>query len=65
VAKKIDRWHDAKSKNPEQFERDEEYIELDHSPTNFSSSGDEGGVDQISLEELGKRHIISKTQERS
>ncbi len=42
VAKKIDRWHESKSKNPDKFENDEEYVELDHSPTNFSSSDEEG-----------------------
>lgn len=59
VTKKIDRWHDQKSKSKECFEKDEEYVELDRSPTNFESSDDEE-IDQISLDSLDKKHITSK-----
>ena len=34
----------------ESFERDEEYVELDRSPTNFSSSDDDENGDQVNLE---------------
>ena len=47
VSKKIDRWHDEKQDNKEDniFERDEEYMEQDRSPTNFDSSSDDDDFD--------------------
>jgi len=54
VTKKIDKWHEEKSKLKECFQRDEEYIEHEQSPTQFDSSSEEEG---IILESLGKRHI--------
>lgn len=45
VTKKIERWHDEKSKQfKEQFENDEEFIEHEQSPTNFETSSDEEDV---------------------
>jgi hypothetical protein len=39
VTKKIDGWHAEKcDKGDEPFERDDEFVEVDGSPTHFSSS---------------------------
>ena len=56
----IDKWHNEKSKQKESFEKDDEYIELEQSPTHFEISDDEN---KISLENLNKKHIASKPQE--
>lgn len=60
VTKKIEKWHDQKSKLKECFENDEEYIEHEKSPTRFDSSEDENKEESISLENLNKKHIQSK-----
>lgn len=45
VSRKIDQWHDEKkNQNKEKFIKDDDYIEADGSPTHFSSSDDEGGL---------------------
>jgi hypothetical protein len=44
VSKKIDKWHTLSQVNKDElliFERDEEYIEADRSPTHFGSSSEE------------------------
>ena len=47
VTQKIEKWHENKIKaNGEQFERDDDFIETEKSPTNFSSS-DEGGGEEF------------------
>ena len=46
-SRKIEKWHENKIKaNGEQFERDDDFIETEKSPTNFSSS-DEGGGEEF------------------
>ena len=39
VSRKIDKWYEETQmeKNQESFKRDEEFVELDHSPTHFDS----------------------------
>ena len=47
MTRKIERWHnkfDSKVKQKEFFARDEEFIELDESPTKFDDSTSEEGV---------------------
>ncbi len=46
------------------FEKDDEYIEHEQSPTHFESS-DEDEDDKISLENLNKKHISNKTLDRA
>lgn len=59
MTKGIDKWYEEKSKNTESFERDEQYIEHEQSPTHFASSSDEED-ETISLDSLNKKHIASK-----
>lgn len=74
VSKKIDRWHYEIQDNNKQdiiFERDEEYIAQDQSPTNFDSSSSDD--DSVSLlynddkkktdKKLNKRTCSSKFYE--
>ena len=65
VAKKIDRWHDEKLDNKEDniFERDEEYMEQDRSPTNFETSSDEDDLIKIKDQSLHKRTESTKFSE--
>ena len=52
MTQKIDRWHNERMKNDkESFERDEEYVELDRSPTNFSSSDEDDIGNPMNLEQ--------------
>jgi hypothetical protein len=61
VTKKIDKWHDEKSKLKECFARDEEYIEHEQSPTHFDSSeSDFDDQSNISLDSLNKKHIVAR-----
>lgn len=56
VSKKIDKWHEKNQRmvaieDPAQlshrkFSRDEDYIEIDHSPTNFESSSSDNEDDE-------------------
>ena len=57
VTNKIDKWHDAK-KDGEQFEKDDEFIEVERSPTHFSSISDEGGVDNDEIEAFEYKSIM-------
>jgi hypothetical protein len=43
VSLKIDKWHIKNQNNKEEllFSKDEEYVELDRSPTNFETSSEE------------------------
>lgn len=46
VTKKIDKWHDEKNlRDQEKFELDDEFIEVEGSPMNFSSSDDVGFIE--------------------
>ncbi len=46
VSSKIEKWHSLNQANREDlfFQRDEEYVEMDRSPTNFDSSSDESDL---------------------
>ena len=44
VSQKIDKWHEEKGlMNKESFKKDEEYVEMDRSPTRFSSVSSSSG----------------------
>jgi len=47
VTSKIERWHERTENegNKEHFEKDEEYVELDCSPTKFDTSSEEEEAD--------------------
>ena len=57
VTNKIDKWHDGK-KNGEQFVKDDDFIEVERSPTHFSSTSDEDGVDNEEIQAFEYKSIM-------